>query len=409
MLLLRFIRKEGSSSARAADYYVKIAWEYGVSQRTVARLFQISQPALSQGLKLNLEGKERPRGRPKFLDDAEQVQLYTWIEGRINDYNSPSVQEIRHQSESIKRVSDPNWIGIPSKRWVKRWLENNGLILNKAVIVNRSSLYINPTQVRMFLDKYSRWIEQHGDNPNFIWNFDETGVHCSEVASALLVAAIEDTPKPLRSAGQLRMRTTLGVSGSASGLTIKSQCILPEIGWKRVVSSQFIPMHLIMLQSGKGWQTKETFRWFIHTVFIPGLRGLNLIGKQRILLVLDGHSSRRDPEAIQDMLNHGIDCLVLPANSSKYLQPLDQVAFGVFKKKLRSLENPISKLEFLQLVESSLNASMNRTAVKGSWEKADLAPFDRNGIEDKLPVVEPPSKRRHSHVTPLGGMFLENL
>lgn len=380
-----------------------------MSQRTVANLFEISQSAVSQALKLNLSPERKRRGRPKYLDDKQQALLYNWIEQRINGFNSPSVNEIRIESERIKRVTNRNFSGLPSKRWVKRWLQDNGLVLYRAVAVNRTSLYINPTHVRMFLDKYSSWIEQNGNNPHFIWNFDETGINCNELASHLLVATLESNPKPLRSTKQIRMRTTLGVVGSASGLTIKSQCILPETGWKRVISSQFVSMHLLILQSGKGWQTKETFRWYISRVFIPELEKPNLIGKQRILLVLDGHASRRDPEAIELMLSHGIDCLVLPANSSKFLQPLDQVAFGVFKKKLHALENPISKLQFLELVEESLSQSMKRTSIRASWEKANLMPFDRDIIEEKLPIIEPPSKVRCSHLTPLGGMFLENL
>jgi len=133
---------------------------------------------------------------------------------------------------------------------------------------------------------------------------------------------------------------------------------------------------------------------------------MGLIGTKRILLILDGHVPRRDQSAVHQLLENNIDVLVLPANSSKYIQPLDMVAFSSLKSRISSSPDPMTKVAFLEMVEDSLSRALTRSTVKTSWKKAFLFPFDLFHILEIIPVISAPSKRRATHQTPLGGRFL---
>jgi len=404
--LVNYLRGHDCASARAAAYYDEIGRDGGITQTKVAEIFEISQPALSKALKRRNAGPAKPRGPPNYLDLIQQDSLNEWIRLKLADLNAPSINEIRLQAWEITRRSGDPKPKIPSRRWVKIWMKQRGFVLARAKIRTHTSLYINPEQVSMFLKNYTVWLENNGNDPNRIWNFDETGVAINCLNSRLMVATLPEVKNPIHRGGKLQVRVTLGVCGSASGLSTKVQLILPDRGWKRLASSTFIPTKTKLIESGRGWQNKSSFRWWIEEIFIPDLGGMSILGKKRILLIVDGHNSRRAEGLLPILQMNKIDVLVLPANSSKYLQPLDQVAFGTLKRTISASEEPITKLEFLDLLEDCLGACLKRSTIRASWKRANLVPFNEDDIDAKIPYIDAPSSRRRTHLMPLGGRFL---
>ena len=63
----------------------------------------------------------------------------------------------------------------------------------------------------------------------------------------------------------------------------------------------------------------------------PRLRG------RRVLLLLDGHGSRRTAKAIRYLNAFGIDVLTFPGHSTHVLQPFDVGIAGVFEAELLKL------------------------------------------------------------------------
>ena len=97
-----------------------------------------------------------------------------------------------------------------------------------------------------------------------------------------------------------------------------------------------------------GWMTEGTFyiwalmfvNWLSQyraTVLPPNLKN------QNVLLIMDGHSSRRSPEAIELFWFHNVTVLILPAHMTHLLQPFDcfiaSALKACFKRFLSSEKN----------------------------------------------------------------------
>ena len=81
----------------------------------------------------------------------------------------------------------------------------------------------------------------------------------------------------------------------------------------------------------------EIFESFIRDVFIPEIqkrrRTFQLEGKRALLLV-DGHSSRANPDLLKICRDADIDVMTLVAHASHMMQPLDRGVFLSFKTHL---------------------------------------------------------------------------
>ena len=121
----------GSPSARASDVYTQFAKQEGMTQESITKIFNITQSAISHAQLSSPEEERRSRGRPRYLDDGEAQSLFSWAKRMILNYRAPSVDEIRKQALSIKRILNADFRDLPSKRWVKRWIKGNELVLKK--------------------------------------------------------------------------------------------------------------------------------------------------------------------------------------------------------------------------------------------------------------------------------------
>jgi len=254
--IVSYIRRGGSRSANAAAYFVDHASEDGMTQKSLAKAFRISQPTLSEAIKRHRTGPRLRQGRPPYLNNDQSEALHEWINFRLSEMNAPTRKEIQLRAAELRGAGQR----LPCIRWVKNWMNQNGFILRIGKIVPRSTVYIDPVQIQAFIAKYSSWIYKNGDTPNHIWNFDETRVSINQSGSKLLVATVPGIQNPLHHGGNLRARVTLGVAASASGLSIRTHCLVPETGWKLVLRRDFIPINMRMYTEGSGWQTKVSFR-----------------------------------------------------------------------------------------------------------------------------------------------------
>jgi len=90
--------------------------------------------------------------------------------------------------------------------------------------------------------------------------------------------------------------------------------------------------------SEKGWMNRKIFSLWVKNVAIPEAeRCRTEKGKPNapIIIFMDNHSSRENPEALEELRLHRIDVLTFPAHATHVLQPLDVSFFGAFKVYLR--------------------------------------------------------------------------
>ena len=102
-------------------------------------------------------------------------------------------------------------------------------------------------------------------------------------------------------------------------------------------------------------------KWFIKQV--NKIRNdENLQGHQAIL-VLDGHSSRENPEALKLLKENNIRVEVMPSHCSHIFQPLDLSCFGPFKVYLKKSIRKYKNMELTNQNEKGEKVEMKKTEI----------------------------------------------
>ena len=150
------------------------------------------------------------------------------------------------------------------------------------------------------------------------------------------------------------------------GRSFANFIILPNLKNLPAELSEFADIGDVTFCSSKsGWQTKETFlMWvicFINDVSVYRQDLPEEIRDQEALLIIDGHSSRENPFAMQLLAEAKISVLVLPSHTSHLLQifdvslasPLKRMFSDLFNEGIRKLEGDHVASTLRKLVISS--------------------------------------------------------
>lgn len=184
----------------------------------------------------------------------------------------------------------------------------------------------NKTNVESFFNLYKEILTEKKYEPHQIFNIDETG--CSTVPTK--------TPNVLSPTGNRRV---IKISSAERGVNVSVACAFNAVG-------QFVPPFFIFPRvrmqshflnnappgsSGScnetGWMNAETFvLWLRH--FIKNARPSK---ENRILLLMDNHSSHTTLEAVNLCRENHITLLGFPPHTSHRMQPLDVAFYGPFK------------------------------------------------------------------------------
>lgn len=127
--------------------------------------------------------------------------------------------------------------------------------------------------------------------------------------------------------------------------------------------------------TANGWIAKQAFRDWVERTFIPAGHDKRGSSPGRALLILDGHSSRRTPEAIQLLEMARVDTVVLPAHASHVLQPLDDWVFLSFNDALRRSARITRRSDWILRIQDAWRASTSVLKVTGSLERTGIWPF----------------------------------
>lgn len=129
---------------------------------------------------------------------------------------------------------------------------------------------------------------------------------------------------------------------------------------------------ILCVSTESGWQNRESFLiWCIN--FINWLSNYRLtlddsIRDQKVLLILDGHTSRENPISLYILKINNIDVLVLPSNSTHLLQTFDVGMAKPFKKHFSQIFNALFAEQCLQ--QQSMASIIRNCAIEAaiqSW------------------------------------------
>jgi len=150
-----------------------------------------------------------------------------------------------------------------------------------------------------------------------------------------------------------------------------------------------------------GWTNGYITKKWLEQVFDPCTRERVPSGQRR-LLIMDGHDTHVKVDFLHACWARDISCLILPANMSSILQPLDVAFFNQLKMSyhskckqhlLHTRSTTLAKGLFWQWHQEAWNETAVGRKIRPGWRDSGLWPLDRSmmGAEVKTPHTPPPN------------------
>ncbi|XP_065671660.1 uncharacterized protein LOC136089536 [Hydra vulgaris] len=250
---------------------------------------------------------------------------------------------------------------------------------------------MNKTQVMKWFDLYEDLVQRLDikDSPRHIWNVDETGV--MNIHKAEEAVAIVGEPAYNLTALERGETSTVLAALNAFGDIIPPMIIHKGKnvgkGWK-----DGAPFGTIVKASDNGWINKDLFVEF-GQLFVNNLQRLGLLNGRPHLLIMDNHYSHVfNLEFLNLMKANNIHVFALPSHTTHWLQPLDRVPFGSFKRKWnegmrlftrKNAGRKLEKKEFFSLFTPIWQASMTVELAQAGFRATGLFPFNAKAIPEE--------------------------
>jgi hypothetical protein len=242
---------------------------------------------------------------------------------------------------------------LPSRSWLNKVLERYSLTLAYSKEMDPTKIFEATHQkIKNFFDIFGNFIASFP--PELIFNADESMIDLHQYTKVVYRNnALNNSEK--KTILEVLEHHIPHISGmfcfSAAGAIVKPMIILPYQNTLTPDIIEIIARNQCWLVSGNsGWETKDTF--FLWTVCFciwanqfrselpnPQLR------THPILLLLDGHSSRKDLPSLQLYKAFNIIILIFPSNVTHLLQPFDIGIGAVFKKNLKMLFTQLNAVD----------------------------------------------------------------
>ena len=183
-----------------------------------------------------------------------------------------------------------------------------------------------------FYDTYGELYTDESYDHRLLFNLDETSVNFTDKYRAKVITKETDPPRIVGRPDRTPS-CTLVFCIAAIGPALTSCLLWPQANVPKELEELRVH-NIYVYANSSGWETKSSFEHIMLHIYIPEMiRRRSQIGAERkkILLLLDGHSSRISLPIILTCIRYNITILVLPAHSSSITQPNDRGVNSVFK------------------------------------------------------------------------------
>ena len=164
-----------------------------------------------------------------------------------------------------------------------------------------------------------------------IFNADETSVNFSD--SFHCKSVTKESGQPISGKPEHTPSITLLFFVGTSGAPLTTSLLWPQASVPEDLQ-ELSAYNIQIYANNSGWMTRRSFEDLMLEVYIPELierRRKILATEKKILLLLDGHSSRLSLAVILACIKENITILIFPAHSSSVTQPNDRGVNGTFK------------------------------------------------------------------------------
>jgi hypothetical protein len=290
--------------------------------------------------------------------------------------------------------ADSKNVAPPSRSWVNFFATNHGFELKNVRRVDPLRIAAATTEkVGAFFDEFQDLISRYP--PELIFGADETMIDLHRVYKCIInpeYRNVQTEPATLPHISAM-------LAHCCSGMRLPPFVIIPEQKKPTPDIIDVMRSRDFWLCAGQnGWQTRSTFfiwaayfcHWstlYWHYLTEPWMQ------EGSILLIVDGHTSRACPAALDLFIMFHIDVLVLPSHTSHVMQMFDIGLAAVFKQNVatyfRRIHHSLTKypckvasLRYAAIAASinAWNTTASAEACRQSAVSAGLCPLDRNAV-----------------------------
>lgn len=245
----------------------------------------------------------------------------------------------------------------------------------------------NKEAVAKFFTLFEEIITKNGiTDPSKVYNMDESNIQTVPSKLSKIIAHKGRKQVGALTSAERGESVTITFCVNAAGQFIPPQMIFPR---KRRNELYFkgAPYGTLCLQNQTGYQNSETFVQFLkhfqeHT---------HCSVDNKVILLLDGHSSHKSLAAVEFCRANGIMLLSFPPHCTHEMQPMDVGIFGPFQGYYNQelhlwLKSNPGRIVTLYDIASIFGKAYRRTATMhnglSAFEKTGIWPFNPNIFPD---------------------------
>ena len=324
----------------------------------------------------------KPGPKP-YLTSSEENELCDFLceMGKIG--YGKTRKQVKDIAEAVAREKGTLRNNKISDGWFRRFLERNPMLsLRKGD--STAAVRMNALEDKERLDSYfdllKEVLEENDlmDRPCQIYNVDESGMPLEQRPPRLLVKRGQRKVR-YRTSGNKSQVTVVGcvnAAGNAMPPFVIFNAKRLNMDWTKGE----IPGTTYGL-SDSGWIDAELFKGWFNNHFLK-----NAVSARPLLLLMDGHSSHYNPEAIHLAKANDVILFTLIPHTTHEMQPLDTSVFAPLKKHWQDAchsftqKHPgtvISKYTFTPLLAEAWSKTMNINAIANGFKFCGVYPFNR--------------------------------
>lgn len=275
---------------------------------------------------------------------------------------------------------------------------------------------VSKDEVDTFLTVYKTLLMEHQYESDFIINADESPCNFTNVQSYKILASAKAKKQGTINTPKSQLRTILPFV-AASGRVWMTVLIYKDVTKTDTSKDLTVPvttelrltrstMPTYYATTANGFITSELWKQIIDRL----VERISAFKRgQRAILLVDRHSTHLDLSSVKSLVDSGIQPLYLPAHTTHLLQPLDDVIFGAFKRRvhqkkaLESLRRLLTGESLNSIIEDIITEEksnvFDKATIQAGFKHTGMWPFDENEIRKKFEDMYAWSKTSHSDST----------
>jgi len=352
------------------------------TNETLFKYFHTSRTRVVKHIWRKLNGHmEDENYNSYYLSENYENKLYKIVEKRREKMNAISIEELKSEAFKLKNSITneatiimkqifPKFqekkIEIPSDTWVLNFISRNeckklkgmGLEPQRAENASKGNItkWFNEKYLKLKLEEYP---------PSLVFNMDETMLEASE--DTYRIVRKSDTYAPTlknENLDHISIVVTIAASGHLLPPMIICKLELLPISLINMVSSQILAI------SGQksGWMDEIQFlewtKFFLK--HLKDRRASFNLNDKKALLILDDHTSRANPIALQLLKDSNVDVQCYPSHCTHVLQALDIGMFSTFKS---CYKKQLIKNRDMEFIFKTIHNNIENTIIVSKRQK----------------------------------------